>query len=195
MLKVSITIKIYFILTYFGFSVRLWAERVEIVFLYLIYLFLKSGLTDQICLCQLQLPHPQRDFISVRHTTCVTSELPYVAKENLSFFFKNLPKWNFQGPMLMMQLQAKTATLPMIPDLTPGKKRKRCQSCPKKKDTKTSTICLKCQKYICKAHCQTFTYCLTCIWTQWEQWFCLYSTFKKKKPHKCFTIVTTNTIS
>ncbi|CAK6972657.1 uncharacterized protein LOC128355732 [Scomber scombrus] len=65
--------------------------------------------------------------------------------------------------MVMMQLQAKTATLPLLPALTPGKKRKRCQSCPKKKDTKTSTICLKCQKYICKAHCQTFTYCLTCI--------------------------------
>lgn len=63
---------------------------------------------------------------------------------------------------MMMQLQAKTATLPLLPPLTTGK-RKRCQSCPKKKDNKTRTICLKCQKYICKAHCQTFTYCLTCI--------------------------------
>lgn len=64
---------------------------------------------------------------------------------------------------VMMQIQAKAATLPMHPALLTGKKRKRCQCCPNKKDTKTSTVCIKCQKYICKAHTQAFKFCPSCI--------------------------------
>nr|XP_055053772.1 piggyBac transposable element-derived protein 4-like [Misgurnus anguillicaudatus] len=40
------------------------------------------------------------------------------------------------------------------------KKRKRCEVCPTKHDIKTSTMCAKCRKFICKKH--TFAVCTQC---------------------------------
>ncbi|KAL4008747.1 hypothetical protein ACER0C_002599 [Sarotherodon galilaeus] len=40
------------------------------------------------------------------------------------------------------------------------KKRKRCQVCPSREDIKTSTVCEKCKKYICRKH--TVTFCPSC---------------------------------
>ncbi|XP_063741958.1 piggyBac transposable element-derived protein 4-like [Eleginops maclovinus] len=43
---------------------------------------------------------------------------------------------------------------------TGGKKRKRCQVCPSREDSKTSTSCVKCKNYICRKH--TVTFCPSC---------------------------------
>ncbi|CAL9706202.1 unnamed protein product [Knipowitschia caucasica] len=43
---------------------------------------------------------------------------------------------------------------------TGGKKRKRCQVCPSREDSKTSTSCVKCKKYFCRKH--TVTFCPSC---------------------------------
>ncbi|XP_034147179.1 piggyBac transposable element-derived protein 4-like [Esox lucius] len=46
------------------------------------------------------------------------------------------------------------------PGPAPASKRKRCQSCPPKKDCKTHTVCSGCKRYVCK-RC-THAYCPTC---------------------------------
>ncbi|XP_021162792.2 piggyBac transposable element-derived protein 3 isoform X1 [Fundulus heteroclitus] len=43
---------------------------------------------------------------------------------------------------------------------TGEKKRKRCQVCPSRDDSKTSTTCVKCMNYICRKH--TVTFCPSC---------------------------------
>ncbi|XP_063743292.1 piggyBac transposable element-derived protein 4-like [Eleginops maclovinus] len=43
---------------------------------------------------------------------------------------------------------------------TGGKKRKRCQVCPSREDSNTSTSCVKCKNYICRKH--TVTFCPSC---------------------------------
>ena len=43
---------------------------------------------------------------------------------------------------------------------TGEKKRKRCQVCPSREDSKTSTSCVKCKNYICRKH--TVTFCPSC---------------------------------
>lgn len=40
------------------------------------------------------------------------------------------------------------------------KKRKRCEVCPSKRDSKTSTMCVKCKKFICRKH--TLAICSSC---------------------------------
>ncbi|XP_014853421.1 PREDICTED: piggyBac transposable element-derived protein 3-like [Poecilia mexicana] len=41
-----------------------------------------------------------------------------------------------------------------------AKKRKRCQICPSRDDSKTSTSCVRCKKFICRKH--TVTFCPSC---------------------------------
>ncbi|KAL1251677.1 hypothetical protein QQF64_019473 [Cirrhinus molitorella] len=41
-----------------------------------------------------------------------------------------------------------------------GKKRKRCEMCPPRSGNKTSTMCVKCQKFICRKH--TIDLCASC---------------------------------
>nr|XP_046255654.1 piggyBac transposable element-derived protein 4-like [Scatophagus argus] len=48
----------------------------------------------------------------------------------------------------------------MDPVDTGVKKRKRCQVCPSREDSKTSTSCVKCKTYICRKH--TVTFCPSC---------------------------------
>lgn len=48
----------------------------------------------------------------------------------------------------------------MDPVDTGVKKRKRCQVCPSREDSKTSTSCVKCKNYICRKH--TVTFCPSC---------------------------------
>lgn len=43
---------------------------------------------------------------------------------------------------------------------TGGKRRKICQVCPSREDSKTSTSCVKCKNYICRKH--TVTFCPSC---------------------------------
>ncbi|XP_071022882.1 piggyBac transposable element-derived protein 3-like [Oncorhynchus clarkii lewisi] len=59
-----------------------------------------------------------------------------------------------QGPA------ADTAAAPLVAPATGASKRKRCQLCPPKKDSKTHTVCCRCKKYICKG-C-SHAYCHTC---------------------------------
>ncbi|XP_025760986.1 piggyBac transposable element-derived protein 4-like [Oreochromis niloticus] len=48
-----------------------------------------------------------------------------------------------------------------VDSVEPGiKKRKRCQICPSREDIKTSTVCEKCKRYICRKH--TVTFCPSC---------------------------------
>ncbi|KAL4007576.1 hypothetical protein ACER0C_001428 [Sarotherodon galilaeus] len=48
-----------------------------------------------------------------------------------------------------------------VDSVEPGiKKQKRCQVCPSREDIKTSTVCEKCKKYICRKH--TVTFCPSC---------------------------------
>jgi len=56
-------------------------------------------------------------------------------------------------------LSSETAAAAAVPRGV-ASKRKRCQICPWKKDSKTYTVCNGCNKYICKG-C-TLTYCPTC---------------------------------
>uniref|UniRef100_A0A3P9MKV5 PiggyBac transposable element-derived protein domain-containing protein n=1 Tax=Oryzias latipes TaxID=8090 RepID=A0A3P9MKV5_ORYLA len=53
-----------------------------------------------------------------------------------------------------------TATMPVRP---PHSKRKRCQVCPSNMDRKTYIVCFTCNKYICKEHTKSVTFCNTCI--------------------------------
>ncbi|XP_052360982.1 piggyBac transposable element-derived protein 4-like [Oncorhynchus keta] len=53
-----------------------------------------------------------------------------------------------------------TAAAPLVAPATGASKRKRCQLCPPKKDSKTHTVCCRCKKYICKG-C-SHAYCHTC---------------------------------
>ncbi|XP_042164360.1 piggyBac transposable element-derived protein 4-like [Oncorhynchus tshawytscha] len=65
------------------------------------------------------------------------------------------PDQQRQGPA------AGTAAAPLVAPATTGaSKRKRCQLCPPKKDSKTHTVCCRCKKYICKG-C-SHAYCHTC---------------------------------
>nr|XP_046210847.1 piggyBac transposable element-derived protein 4-like [Oncorhynchus gorbuscha] len=57
-------------------------------------------------------------------------------------------------------LAAGTAAAPLVAPATGASKRKRCQLCPPKKDSKTHTVCCRCKKYICKG-C-SHAYCHTC---------------------------------
>ncbi|XP_071029739.1 piggyBac transposable element-derived protein 4-like [Oncorhynchus clarkii lewisi] len=59
-----------------------------------------------------------------------------------------------QGPA------ADTAAAPLVAPATGASKRKRCQLCPPKKDSKTHTVCCRCKKYISKG-C-SHAYCHTC---------------------------------
>ncbi|XP_052348595.1 piggyBac transposable element-derived protein 4-like [Oncorhynchus keta] len=45
---------------------------------------------------------------------------------------------------------AGTAAAPLVAPATGASKRKRCQLCPPKKDSKTHMVCCRCKKYICK---------------------------------------------
>ncbi|XP_064841881.1 piggyBac transposable element-derived protein 4-like [Oncorhynchus masou masou] len=60
---------------------------------------------------------------------------------------------------LVKVLKSATAVALVAP-ATGASKRKRCQLCPPKKDSKTHTVCCRCKKYICKG-C-SHAYCHTC---------------------------------
>ncbi|XP_020359447.1 piggyBac transposable element-derived protein 4-like [Oncorhynchus kisutch] len=62
---------------------------------------------------------------------------------------------------------AGTAAAPLVAPATGASKRKRCQLCPPKKDSKTHTVCCRCMKYICCSH----AYCHTCAhWAFSQDW-------------------------
>ncbi|XP_042158958.1 piggyBac transposable element-derived protein 4-like [Oncorhynchus tshawytscha] len=65
------------------------------------------------------------------------------------------PDQQSQGPAA-----GTAAAPPVAPATTGASKRKRCQLCPPKKDSKTHTVCCRCKKYICKG-C-SHAYCHTC---------------------------------
>ncbi|KAL6456600.1 hypothetical protein MHYP_G00351440 [Metynnis hypsauchen] len=58
-----------------------------------------------------------------------------------------------------IQTGTHTSTPPVVQ--TAGRKRGRCQVCPKRNDSKTSNTCVKCKKYVYKEHACTF--CTSCV--------------------------------
>ena len=66
---------------------------------------------------------------------------------------------------VIQKVQAQSSNPPsnqpaMGPGDTPVKKRKRCQVCHPREDSKTSTSCVKCKNFICRKH--TVTFCPSC---------------------------------
>lgn len=62
---------------------------------------------------------------------------------------------------VITKVQGRASDQPtMDPSDTGAKKRKRCQVCPSRDDSKTSTCCVRCKKYICRKH--TVTFCPSC---------------------------------
>ncbi|XP_052423857.1 piggyBac transposable element-derived protein 4 isoform X5 [Carassius gibelio] len=75
---------------------------------------------------------------------------------------ENIPRTPASQNMVM---EAQGSTLPIkdsyLAPVTPGK-RKRCQMCDRKKDTKTSLTCSGCNKYICGSHAVMTAHCQEC---------------------------------
>ncbi|XP_037530523.1 piggyBac transposable element-derived protein 4-like [Nematolebias whitei] len=62
---------------------------------------------------------------------------------------------------VIAKVQGRASDQPTMDPLDTGtKKRKRCQVCPSRDDSKTTTSCVRCKKYICKKHIVTF--CPSC---------------------------------
>ncbi|XP_059209533.1 piggyBac transposable element-derived protein 4-like [Centropristis striata] len=62
---------------------------------------------------------------------------------------------------VIAKVQGRASDQPTMDPLDTGaKKRKRCQVCPSRDDSKTTTSCVRCKKYICKKH--TVTFCPSC---------------------------------
>ncbi|KAL7854606.1 hypothetical protein SRHO_G00167960 [Serrasalmus rhombeus] len=62
---------------------------------------------------------------------------------------------------VITKVQERASDRPTMDPLDTGaKKRRRCQVCPSRDDSKTSTCCVRCKTYICRKH--TVTFCPSC---------------------------------
>ncbi|XP_056643942.1 piggyBac transposable element-derived protein 4-like [Diorhabda sublineata] len=66
---------------------------------------------------------------------------------------------------IMIKLMDKKQTLPSSDEPGPSapKIKRRCYSCPRSKDKKSTIVCKSCKKTICKPHSVGITYCLPCL--------------------------------
>ncbi|XP_052423852.1 titin homolog isoform X1 [Carassius gibelio] len=67
-----------------------------------------------------------------------------------------------QNMVMEARACSSTAKKPVSSPISSPSKRKRCQVCEAKKDTKTSMICSQCNIYICKTHAIITSYCYAC---------------------------------
>ena len=66
------------------------------------------------------------------------------------------------APAALVKAVQGAESCPDPPEAAAGAvKRRRCQFCPPKKDSKTNTMCCTCEKYI-QVHAHTLAYCPTC---------------------------------